>query len=87
VFNYAAALVLAAMEQAVVAALHVPGVSWAAEFRWPWLASASGVGLLLLLALGYARGWRGRAGGYWLPFACLGLVLVLGVRGVAVPTP
>ena len=86
-FNHAAALVLAAMDTVVVRTLDVPGVSWPAAFAAPWLAGASGVGLLALLAVGYARGWRAREGGYWAPYAALGLVLVLGVRGVSVAAP
>ena len=86
-FNHAAALVLAAMERAVQWTLKVPGVSWPAEFVTPWLAGGASAGLLALLALGYVRGWRGREGGYWAPYAVLGLVLVLGVRSVSVAAP
>ena len=86
-FNHAAALLLAAMQGAVDWSLRVPGVSWPAEFVAPWLAGATSVGLLTLLAFGYARGWKKREGGYWAPFVVLGLVLVLGVRGVSVAAP
>jgi hypothetical protein len=44
-------------------------------------------GMPALLALGYVRGWRAREGGYWLPYAVLGLVLVLGVRSVTTLPP
>jgi hypothetical protein len=80
VFNHGAALVLAGMEGAVELALKVPGVAWKAQFVAPWCAPVASAGMLGLLAVGYARGWRAREGGYWLPFAVLGLGLVLGVR-------
>ncbi len=86
-FNHAAALVLAAMEGAVVWALQFPGVAWPATFVAPWLAATSGAGMLALLALGYSRGWPAREGGYWVPYAALGLVLVLGVRSVSIAAP
>jgi competence protein ComEC len=82
VFNHAAAVVLWAMEGLVRVSLEVPGNSWPAAFAWPWLGPATMAGLLALLAAGYARGWRKREGGYWMPWAVLGLVLVLGLRGV-----
>ncbi len=86
-FNHASALVLALMEKIIVGSLALPGASVPAEFVAPWLAGASGVGMLALLALGYVRGWRPREGGYWTPYAVLGLVLVLGVRAVSVAAP
>ncbi len=86
-FNHAAALLLGGMEGAVAWALKVPGVSWPAQFVSPWLASTASAGLLALLALGYVRGWQRREGGYWVPYAALGLVLVLGVRTVSVAAP
>ncbi|MEN9840517.1 MAG: hypothetical protein RL376_317, partial [Verrucomicrobiota bacterium] len=82
VFNHGAALVLAGMEGAVELALRVPGMAWKAQFVAPWCAPVASAGMLALLAVGYARGWRAREGGYWLPFAVLGLGLVLTVRGV-----
>ena len=83
VFNHAAALLLAVMEGAVEVATRVPGATWPARFVLPGLATATSAGLLLLLAAGYMRGWRRRDGGYWAPYVVLGLVLVLGVRGVS----
>ena len=80
VFNHAAALVLAGMEGAVELALKVPGMAWQAQFVAPWCATVASAGILGVLAVGYARGWQKREGGYWLPFAVLGLGLVLGVR-------
>lgn len=81
-FNHAAGLVLSAMEGAVVLGLQVPGWSWAAKFVSPWLGPVFMAGMLALLALGYARGWRTREGGYWAPWAVLGLGLVLATRAV-----
>jgi len=81
-FNHAAAVVLAAMEGAVRLSLEVPGASWPAGFATPWLGPATMAGLLVLLAAGYMRGWQAREGGFWVPWAVLGLVLVLGVRNV-----
>jgi competence protein ComEC len=81
-FNHAAAVVLAVMEGAVMLALKVPGGSWSAGFVAPWLGPATMAGVLVLLAAGYVRGWRAAEGGYWVPWAVLGLGLVLGVRAV-----
>ncbi len=78
-FNHAAALTLAAMEAMVVAALRIPGASWPASFDPPVLAVAGSAGLLALLGLGYALGWRRRIGGYWLPVAALALLLAFGL--------
>jgi len=78
-FNHAAALVLAAMEGTVTLALRMPGVSWPASFDPPWLASAAGAVLLALLAVGYALRWSRRVGGYWTPYAVLGILLLFGV--------
>ena len=86
-FNHAAVLVLAGMEGAVRLTLEIPGVAWPAKFSASWLAGVSGAGMLAILALGYARGWRKREGGYWMPYVALGLVLVLGVRIVSVTPP
>jgi len=82
IFNHAAALLLAGMEAVVAVVAGLPGAAWPAQFVWPGLAMATTAGLLVLLAVGYARGWRRREGGFWVPYAVLGLVLVLGVRGV-----
>lgn len=78
-FNHSAALTLATMEAIVAAALRLPGASWPARFDPPVLALAGSVGLLALLAMGYALGWRRRAGGYWLPAAALALLLLFGL--------
>jgi competence protein ComEC len=87
IFNHAAALVLTLMDAAVVAALKVPGASWPAHYTAPWLAPVVGAGMLGLLAVGYALGWRRRFGGYWSPYAALALVLLLCVRSAPTPPP
>jgi len=86
-FNHAAALLLAVMAWLVERVVEVPGVAWPAGYTQPWLGAAVMAGMPALLALGYVRGWRRRDGGYWLPYAVLGLVLVLGVRSVTTLTP
>lgn len=78
--NHAAALVLTAMEGAAEGSLGVPGAWVEARFAEPWLGAATLAGVIAMLAVGYARGWRAREGGLWLPWAALGLALVLGVR-------
>ncbi len=86
-FNHAAALLLAVMAWLVERVVEVPGVAWPAGYTQSWLGPAVMAGMPALLALGYVRGWRPRDGGYWLPYAVLGLVLVLGVRSVTTLTP
>ncbi len=81
-FNHAAVVVLAGMEGLVRLSLQIPGNSWPAAFTQTWLGPATMAGMLALLAVGYMRGWRAQEGGHWVPWAVLGLVLVLGVRGV-----
>jgi competence protein ComEC len=85
-FNHAGALVLFAMEATVELSLGVPGTSAPARFEPPALAPAALLGMLALLALGYATRWPKRAGGYVAPWVALGLLLVLGVRlGAPIP--
>lgn len=81
-FNHAAALVLAAMEGVVILGLKMPGLAWESAFIFPWLGPLFMAGMPALLALGYMRGWRARDGGYWTPWAVLGLGLVLATRSV-----
>jgi len=83
-FNHAGALVLKLMAWLVERVVEVPGVSWPATYTQPWLSPFLLAGMPALLALGYAAGWPRRWGGYWVPYAMLGLVLVLGVRAVSV---
>lgn len=87
VFNHAAALLLSIMTWLVESVVEVPGVAWPAAFIQAWLGGALLAFMPALLALGYVRGWRRSEGGYWLPYAVLGLVLVLGVRTVTTLPP
>lgn len=80
--NHAAAVVLSMMEWAAERVLRVPGAWVEAHFVSSGLGAAILAGVIALLAVGYARGWRGREGGLWLPCVALGLALVLGVRVV-----
>jgi competence protein ComEC len=79
-FNHAAALVLAFMEWCVANALRVPGSSLPARADPAWLATAGGVAVLAALALGYALRWRRALGGYFMPYALLALLLLVGVK-------
>jgi competence protein ComEC len=86
-FNHAAALLLAVMAWLVERVVEVPGVAWPAGYTQAWLGAAVLALMPALLALGYVRGWRRREGGYWLPYALLVLVLVVGVRTLTNPAP
>jgi competence protein ComEC len=78
--NLAAGIVLAAMTRTARAATAIPGVYFAARFRSAWIGPAA-LGLLLATCLfGYAGNWRRGRGGFWPPFALVGVVLALGVR-------
>ncbi len=81
-FNHAAAVVIAAIERLLGAAVAVPGVYWPAQFRAEWLGTAVLLVLLVVLAAGYARRWRPRWV-LWVPVAVLVVGLALGVRSVA----
>jgi competence protein ComEC len=87
VFNHAAAVLLSIMTWLVERVVEVPGVAWPAAFTQAWLGAALLAFMPALLAFGYVRGWRRSEGGYWLPYAVLGLVLVLGVRTVTTLPP
>ncbi len=84
-FNHAGALVLAFMETVVTASLRVPGMSWPAAFAPSWTAAPTGVGIMALLAAGYAWRWPRHIGGYWLPCLALVLTLLFAVEKSAVP--
>ncbi len=80
VFNHAAALVLACMEQGIAWMLKIPGFFWTVEFRAPWLGFATLGVVLGAFAHGYARQWTRGAGGFWPPFAVTLLALVMFAR-------
>lgn len=82
-FNHAALLVLALMETAIEQTLRVPLVSWPAEFRAEWMFSAAMSLMILLLVCGYARSWKTREGGHWLPYAVLIAGMVFCLRAPA----
>jgi competence protein ComEC len=77
--NHASALLIAAMEQGLAAAMRVPGMYWPAQWRAEWLGGAVLVALLAALLAGYAWHWR-KAGGLRTPVAALVVVLVVLVR-------
>jgi len=84
-FNHAGALVLSWMEAVVAASLRVPGMSWPAAFAPSWTAGLTGLGVMILLAVGYVLRWPRRLGGYWLPYLALGAALLVAVERVASP--
>lgn len=80
VFNFAAALVLLAMERGIQLFLTLPGVYAAAHFRSAAVGNTALVGLLVTLLLGYAGGWQRRYGRWWPPFVWFVLVLAVGIQ-------
>jgi competence protein ComEC len=79
-FNHAAALVLAFMEQCIALFLNIPGFFWQVEFRASWVGFTVLFIVLGALLHGYARRWELCAGGFWTPFAVTLLALVLATR-------
>ena len=53
---------------------------WPAEWRAPWLGTATLAALLTAMLTGYARGWDGWARGFWPPFAVVTLAMILGIK-------
>lgn len=80
IFNHCAALLLVAMESTVEWSLKLPASSWPSEFLTPTLTALAGALMLIVLAAGYATGWSRKLGGYWIAYAALALLLVLGTR-------
>ncbi|HEX3730667.1 MAG TPA: ComEC/Rec2 family competence protein [Opitutaceae bacterium] len=78
--NRAAGVLLAFIAGCARVGAGIPGMAFPAHLRAAWIGPA---GLALLLAaclLGYAGKWRRPAAGFWLPFAAVAIVLLLGVR-------
>jgi competence protein ComEC len=80
VFNHAAALLLAAIEALVRGFVRLPAMWFEASFLAPWIGNVAFVLLIAALLFGYARNWEKTAGGFWLPFALVALVLIFGVK-------
>jgi competence protein ComEC len=78
-FNHAAVLVLLVIEALIRIGQRVPGVWCPAEWRAPWLGTATLALLLTAVLAGYAAGWRGWSRGFWPPFAVVALGLAIGV--------
>lgn len=78
--NHAAALVLLVIENLVRWSVRVPGAFLPAEFRAPWIGGTVLALVLASLLWGYATQWKLSCGGWWPPFAVVGLTLLLGVR-------
>lgn len=78
--NHAAVLVLAVIEALIRLSQQVPGIWWPAEWRAPWLGTATLALLLTVIVTGYARGWAGWARGFWPPVAVVLLALIFGVK-------
>lgn len=79
-FNHAAMVLLIVIDRLIRLGAAAPGTWWAANWREPWLASATLAALTATLLAGYAAGWRRERGGWWPPFAIAGLGLIFGVK-------
>jgi competence protein ComEC len=78
--NRIAAVLIDVTDRLVQAGAALPGASFVAEFRAPWLAAGSLVLMTTAMAVGASLRWSRRVGGFWLPVAVLALLLVLGTR-------
>jgi len=78
--NHAAALLLMLIERGLQAGVEVPGMFLPARYTAPWIGQAALMLLVATILHGYARGWRGEAGGWWPPFAVVAATLVAGVH-------
>lgn len=78
-FNHAAALVIFWMDWIVRHGVELPGMYFHAQFEHAWMTPAALVVLIGLMLLGASRRWRA-PWGFWLPFAALTLMMILGVK-------
>ncbi len=79
-FNHAGAVLAWLMDALLRAAMAVPRVYEAAQFRTAWLGPALLAGLLAVCLAGYGWRWRRERGGFWPPFVFVALGLLVGVR-------
>ncbi len=76
--NHAAVLALWLIEHGIRGFTQLPGMWFTATFKAPWMGALTLAALLVVLLMGYARGWRGWRWFYWPPFAVVALGLLLG---------
>ena len=79
-FNHASVLLLKATDWAVHRFTELPWAFQAAEFRDDGLGYPAFAGVVAVILFGYAQGWAGKRGGFWVPFGFTALVLAAGVR-------
>ncbi|MEO7415075.1 MAG: ComEC/Rec2 family competence protein, partial [Opitutaceae bacterium] len=80
VFNHAAVVLLAAIDALVRGFVQLPAMWFPAQFASSWTGPLAFSALMTLLLFGYARRWQKTAGGLWLPFVFVTLVLIFGVN-------
>ena len=78
-FNHGAVLVLAVIAWIVERGVELPGAWTVAQFRAEWVGPVAHLALGATLIFGYHTGWIRRYGGWWPPFAVVGVVLLTGV--------
>ncbi len=83
VLNHASILLLMGIEKGVQFFIGLPGAYHAAEFAFAWLGYAAFAGLLGVIIFGYATNWETKRGGFWTPFGFTLLVLLAGMKFIA----
>jgi competence protein ComEC len=78
-FNSAAGVLLRLITLLVRVAVRIPGASFSAHYRAPWIGPVALAAVLIACLAGYAAHWRRARGGFWPPFVIVAIVLVLGV--------
>jgi competence protein ComEC len=78
-FNSAAGVLLRLITQVVRLAVKIPGASFSAHYRAPWIGPVALAAVLIACLAGYAADWRRARGGFWPPFVIVAIVLLLGV--------